>query len=123
MILIRSMLVLAGLFILPACSTSQLQNFQAGLANISAGVAAVDQTIAQVSPTLAKYCGDAQAVGAQLADVTNSSSSAGAGLAGVNAGIVAWCQSPPTDIKSAVASIAAVVNAGRAAYTAARKGN
>lgn len=110
-------LVLAG------CSTSQLANFQSGLNNFTAGVASVNQTIATVSPTLASHCGEAQLVGAQLAAFVNSSSSAGAGLAAINAAIVAWCQAPPNDIKSAIASVATQVAAGRAAYQSARKGN
>lgn len=105
------------------CSTSQLDGFRSGLTNFTAGVAAVNQTIATVSPSLASHCADAQLVGAQLAAFVSSSSSAGAGLAAINAAIVAWCQAPPSDIKSAIASVATQVAAGRAAYQSAKKGN
>lgn len=124
--MLRSLLLGSALALAPllsACSTSQLQGFQSGLTNFTAGVASVNQTIATVSPTLAAHCGDAQLVGAQLAAFVNSSSSAGAGLAAINAAINTWCQAPPNDIKSAIASIAAQVAAGRAAYQAVKRGN
>ena len=115
--------ILCAASVLCGCSTSQLASFQSGLNNFTAGVAAVDQTIASVSPTLAARCNEAQSIGNTLAAFVNTSSSAGAGLAGVNAAIVTWCQSPPTDIKSAIASVAAQVVAAKAAYQAAKKGN
>lgn len=105
------------------CSTSQLDNLRGGLTNFTAGVNSINQTIATVSPTLAAHCSDAQIVGSQLAAFVNTSSSAGAGLAAINAAILAWCQAPPSDIKSAIASVATQVAAGRAAYQSARKGN
>jgi hypothetical protein len=51
------------------------------------------------------------------------SSSVSGGLASVNAGITAWCQAPPNDTASAIASVIAIINAGRAAYKAAQAGN
>lgn len=113
----------ALLFTLPACSTSQLDSFRLGLGNFQAGVAAVDQTIGQVSPTLAKHCGEAQDVGSALAGLIGTSSSASGGLAAINAAITTWCSAPPTDIKSAIASVVAQVAAGKAAYNAAKRGN
>lgn len=118
---IAAALVLSS--VLGGCSSTQLASFQSGLANFQSGVASVDQTIATVSPTLAKYCNEAVLVGNSLSAFTSSSSSAGAGLAGVNAAITTWCQRPPTDIKTAIASVAAQVAAAKAAYQAAKRGN
>lgn len=106
-----------------SCSSSQLASWQAGLNNFQAGVASVDQTIANVSPVLAKYCGQAQVAGQALVPLVSQSKAASGGLAAINAAITTWCQSPPTDIASAVNSIAAEVSAAKAAYAAAQKGN
>lgn len=120
--LLASLLLVSSLA-LTGCSSAQLASLQNGLANFQSGVASVDQTIATVSPTLAKYCNQAQAVGQTLVSLAGSSSSASAGLASVNAGIQTWCQAPPSDIQSAVASVVAIVAAGKAAYKSAKAGN
>lgn len=110
-------------FTLVACSDSDLAKFRSGLANFQAGVASVDQTIAATSPTLAKYCGDLQLAGSALVPFVASSKAASGGLAGANAAITTWCQSPPTDISSAIKTLAAEIVAAKAAYTATQRGN
>lgn len=109
--------------VLAACSQASLDRYTAGLDRFTAAVEKTDATIAKVSPTLYKNCGNAEAIGAQLASAVDTSTTAGAGLTAINAAIRASCKHPPNDTASAISNIIAAVVAAKAAYKSAKAGN
>lgn len=120
-ITVAAALCLAALS-LPGCSSSRLQQFQAGVSNFVAGVQTVNQAIATVSAQLATNCNSIEATAQALVDLTSFSTKAGPAISAANATIVAWCQAPPVDIPSAIRVTAAQVQAAQAAYKAAKAG-
>jgi hypothetical protein len=109
------------------CTSMQEAQFQAqlqsGVAAFNNDVALIDSTIATVSSALANNCAQLAATGQALAALIGTSSAAGAGLSGVDAAIVSYCQAHPTDLTSAISATAAAISAGKAARTAAKAGN
>jgi hypothetical protein len=111
---------------LGGCSSAQLANFQTGLGNFTQGVASVNQAIGQVSQTLLSHCNDIQTSVQALADlvsVVSSSSTARQAFAANNAVVNAFCQAPPTDLKTALAATATAVVSARSAVAAVKAGN
>ena len=108
---------------LAGCTVARQVAFQADIAAFNNDVALIDSSIATVSTALANNCTQLAAAGQALASLIGTSTAAGAGLAGVDAAIVSYCQAHPTNITTAVSATAAAVSAGKAAQTAARAGN
>jgi hypothetical protein len=105
------------------CTSVQQAQFQADVVTFNNDVALVDSTIAAVSTALANNCAKLVATGQALASLIGTSSAAGAGLTGVDAAIVSYCQAHPTDVTSAISATAAAISAGKAAQSAAKAGN
>lgn len=105
---------------LAGCATTQITS---GLNKFVTNVEAVNASIEKYSAILAKNCATAQNYATALQSRVNASSTAGASLDAANAGIVAWCQSPPSDILSAIKASAAMAEAANQAYKAAKAGN
>lgn len=105
------------------CTSMQEAQFQANVAAFNNDVALIDSSIAAVSTSLANNCAKLAATGQALASLIGTSSAAGAGLSGVDAAIVSYCQSHPTDITTAISATAAAISAGKAAQAAAKAGN
>jgi len=109
-------------FLLAAILTlgvSGCANYQANLATLTGDVVATNQAIAQVSASLAANCNDLQSTAQSIAALTStftSNTTANGALSAANAVLTTWCQSPPTDIASAVKVTAAEVAAAKAAY-------
>lgn len=111
--------------ILGGCSTAQREAFQGGLSNFTASVESVNAAIAQVSASLAQNCNTLQATAGNLSGLVTmftTNTKAIGGLSAANAALRTWCQSPPTDIQSAITATAAEIAAAKAAYKAAQKG-
>jgi hypothetical protein len=113
----------AAALALAGCTTAQQAAFSTDVAAFNNDVALIDSTIATVSTALANNCAQLAATGQALAILVGTSTAAGAGLAGVDAAIVSYCQSHPTNITTAVSATAAAISAGKAAQTAAKAGN
>ena len=111
-------LILVFTVALAGCSADAASKFQAGLATFRSNVAAVNMTIASVSADLASNCGEMQNF-AQALETFTTNAKAKAAFAAANAGIVTWCQVPPTNIQTAVAATAKITANARAAYNAA----
>jgi len=113
---------LAGIA-LAGCTVAQQAAFQADVAAFNNDVALIDSSITSVSTALANNCTQLAATGQALATLIGTSTAAGAGLTGVDAAIVSYCQSHPTNITTAVSATAAAVSAGKAAQATAKAGN
>lgn len=99
-------------------------NYQANLATLTNDVVATNQAIATVSQSLAQNCNQLQSIAQSAASLTSALSSnpkATAVVSAANAVLTTYCQAPPTDIASAVATVAAQVSAAKSAYNAALK--
>jgi len=122
---VLALAALAGIT-LGGCTTTQLANFQADLNNFTAGVQSVNAAIAATSQQLYNNCKQIEtAAGAlqNLGNVVTTSTVARQSLAGANAAINAWCQAPPQDIASALATTAAMVVSTQQAVKAVQAGN
>ncbi|HEY1982489.1 MAG TPA: hypothetical protein VGH13_20625 [Xanthobacteraceae bacterium] len=108
---------------LAGCTVAQQAAFGADIAAFNNDVALIDSSIATVSTALANNCTQLAATGQALATLIGTSTAAGAGLTGVDAAIVSYCQAHPTNITTAVSATAAAVSAGKAAQAAAKAGN
>jgi len=108
---------------LVGCTSMQQAQFQADVAAFNTDVMLIDSTIAAASAALAKNCAKLAATGQGLAGLIGRSSAAGAGLTGIDAAIVSYCQAQPTDIATAIDATAAAISAGKAAHAAAKAGN
>lgn len=100
-------------------------NYQANLATFTNDVVATNQAIAAVSQSLATNCNQLQSIAqsaAALTGVFTSNPKARAVVSAANAVLETYCTAPPTDIASAVATVAAQVSAAKSAYNAALKG-
>jgi hypothetical protein len=117
------LLPIAVIVALTGCSTAQQAAFQNGVATFNNDVALIDSSIAAVSATLANNCAQLAATGQALAGLIGTGTAAGAGLTGVDAAIVSYCQAHPTNIATAVSATASAIQAGKAAQAAAKAGN
>ena len=108
---------------LGGCTSMQQAQFQADVAAFNNDVVLIDSTIAAASAALANNCAKLAATGQTLASFIGKSSAAGAGLTGIDAAIVSYCQAHPTDIATAIAATATAISAGKAAHAAAKAGN
>ncbi len=108
---------------LAGCTAAQQAQFQSDVIAFNNDVALIDSSIATVSTALANNCTQLAATGQALATLIGTSSAAGAGLTGVDAAIVSYCQAHPTNIATAVSATAAAISAGKAAQSAAKAGN
>jgi hypothetical protein len=119
----------AGVLACALCGCTSMQQaqfqtqFQSDVAAFNNDVALIDSTIAAVSSALANNCAKLAATGQALAALVGTSSAAGAGLNGVDATIVSYCQAHPTDVTSAISATAVAISAGKAARAAAKAGN
>lgn len=118
----QKFITLAAALILAGCSADASMKFQQSLTTFRSNVAAVNETIASVSMELASDCDEIQMIAGMLEPLAASSQKAKAGFAAANAGIKTWCQQPPSNIQTAVASTARIVANARAAYAAANGG-
>lgn len=116
----RIFAIVVASLVLSACSQGSLDRLTNALNRFDTAVERVDASIAKTSATLAKYCGDAETIGVAFEPLVDENQKARAGLAAVNAGIRSWCQRPPENTASAIASMAKVVADGKAAYKAAK---
>jgi hypothetical protein len=119
----QSRIVILAALALAGCTTAQQSAFQADVATFNDDVALIDSTIATVSTALANNCTQLAATGQALASLVGTGTAAGAGLTGVDAAIVSYCQAHPTNITTAVSATAAAISAGKAAQTAVKAGN
>lgn len=124
-----ALVALCGALTLGACSDATLNKITAGLDvydhsvdNFNTAAARIDQSIAKTSASLAKYCTDAVATGNNLVPLVSQSNTAKSGLISVTTGITTWCEAPPTNIGTAISSMAAVVASARQAYVTAKNG-
>jgi hypothetical protein len=108
---------------LAGCTAAQQAQFQSDVTAFNNDVALIDSSIATVSSALANNCTQLAATGQALAILIGTSTAAGAGLTGVDAAIVSYCQAHPTNITTAVSATAAAISAGKAAQSAAKAGN
>lgn len=108
---------------LAGCTATQQAQFQSDVAAFNNDVALINSSIATVSSALANNCTQLAATGQALATLIGTSTAAGAGLTGVDAAIVSYCQAHPTNITTAVSATAAAISAGKAAQSAAKAGN
>jgi len=112
----------AFILALAGCTTA---SYQAGLATLTSNVVATNQAIADISSSLAKNCNTIEATARSIADLTStftSNTTANGSLSAANAVLSTWCQSPPSDIASAVQVTAAEVVAAKAAYQNVKNG-
>lgn len=119
----KHFLAVLGALALAGCTAAQQAAFQTDVAAFNNDVALIDLSIATVSTALANNCTQLATTGQALAALIGTSTAAGAGLTGVDAAIVSYCQSHPTNITTAVSATAAAISAGKAARAAAKAGN
>jgi hypothetical protein len=117
------LLAFLGAFALAGCTAAQQAAFATNVATFNNDVALIDSTIAAVSTALANNCSQLAATGQALATLVGTSTAAGAGLTGVDAAIVSYCQAHPANITTAVSATASAISAGKAAAAAAKAGN
>jgi len=116
-----ALLPAAAALALAGCTATQQAQFQSDVTAFNNDVALIDSSIATISTALANNCTQLATTGQALATLIGTSTAAGAGLTGVDAAIVSYCQAHPTNITTAVSATA--ISAGKAARSAAKAGN
>lgn len=109
-----------------ALALSGCANFANNVHQFSTGyqsvVADINADIAATAPDVAVACANLQTAGMLVTPFVPSSPKAQATLAGVNAGITAYCQTIPTNITQVLAQVTTAVKAAQVAYNQIKAG-
>lgn len=113
-----------ALLAVAACSTSQTDNFIAGLSNFSRGLSAVDQTVKDVNATLYANCSSLVSVASSINDIAGQCSKASTYTSVANSVIDNYCQSAAAQtagIATSISITASSVAAAKSQLTASKK--
>lgn len=117
---------LIALPIIAALSLGGCAQYNNFLSAFTDSVVQTNTAIATISQSLYANCTQLQATATSLqalAAVITKDSTTNASFAAANAVLKGFCTSPPNDIPSAVATVAAQVLAAKQAYVAAKRGS